>query len=104
MEDKVGFDTRSKEYDDNPLEAYTSPTAVNRLSVPFGNSNHPFGSSSRNIQPMPFEKNMSLKISHGVSTQSLLQPSGRRVETQGDEEEVSYNRYSYLGPSHNYKN
>ena len=82
MEDKVGSDTRSKEYEDNPLEAYTSPQAINRLSVPFGRANNPFGSSSRNIQPMnPFEKNMSVKISHDASTQSLMQPSGRRVET-----------------------
>ena len=107
MADKVTSDTRANQYPEVQVDGYTSPKPLNRFSSspfePQAQVNDPYGSSSRNYQALPFEKNLSLKIDQGRSS-TIFQPASRRVETQGDEEENPYNRFSNLGLPLNQRN
>ena len=72
MVGKVTSENRSNQYPDVQIDGYNSPKPLERFSSspfdqPQAKVNDPYGSSSRNYQALPFEKNLSLRIEQGRS-------------------------------------
>ena len=100
MDEKIAIDTGSNQNSNDQADDFTSPKIAGRYSAnPFGNSLRKTYDPHSSRDLMPFEKNLSLKITPDQSTASLLYPASRRVET--DEEDFNANRFSNLGLNFN---